>query len=124
MHIKAHIDYDPEDDPYVPCRELGISFQKGDILHVLNQVKLCSYLTSLALLKWKYLIQSDPNWWQAKREGEDDTALPGLVPSAHFQQQREAMKHTIMARDPAAGRIANLTAFHSLSFQNCSSQSW
>jgi MAGUK p55 subfamily protein 5 len=38
MHIKAHIDYDPEDDPYVPCRELGISFQKGDILHVLNQV--------------------------------------------------------------------------------------
>ena len=37
MHVKAHIDYDPEDDPYVPCRELGISFQKGDILHVLNQ---------------------------------------------------------------------------------------
>ena len=28
VHIKAHIDYDPEDDPYVPCRELGISFQK------------------------------------------------------------------------------------------------
>ncbi len=38
--------------------------------------------------------------WQAKREGEDETALPGLVPSAHFQQQREAMKHTIMAQDP------------------------
>jgi MAGUK p55 subfamily protein 5 len=37
MHVKAHIDYDPEDDPYVPCRELGISFQKGDIIHVLNQ---------------------------------------------------------------------------------------
>ena len=28
VHIKAHIDYDPEDDLYVPCRELGISFQK------------------------------------------------------------------------------------------------
>ena len=28
IHIKAHIDYDPEEDPYVPCRELGISFQK------------------------------------------------------------------------------------------------
>ena len=28
VHVKAHIDYDPEDDPYVPCRELGISFQK------------------------------------------------------------------------------------------------
>ena len=28
VHVKAHIDYDPEEDPYVPCRELGISFQK------------------------------------------------------------------------------------------------
>lgn len=83
MHVKAHVDYDPEDDPYVPCRELGISFQKGDILHVLNQ--------------------TDANWWQAKREGEDESALPGLVPSAHFQQQREAMKHTIMAQDPGIG---------------------
>ena len=28
MHVKAHIDYDPEDDPYLPCRELGLSFLK------------------------------------------------------------------------------------------------
>ena len=32
VHVKAHIDYDPEDDPYVPCRELGISFQKVNLL--------------------------------------------------------------------------------------------
>lgn len=76
MHVKAHFDYDPEDDPYVPCRELGISFVKGDILHVINQ--------------------KDPNWWQARREGDDDIQLPGLIPSAAFQQQREAVKHTIM----------------------------
>jgi len=37
MHVKAHIDYDPEDDPYMPCRELGLSFFKGDVLHVINQ---------------------------------------------------------------------------------------
>jgi len=37
MHVKAHFDYDPEDDPYMPCRELGLSFFKGDILHVINQ---------------------------------------------------------------------------------------
>ena len=30
MHVKAHVDYDPEDDPYLPCRELGISFFKVD----------------------------------------------------------------------------------------------
>lgn len=75
VHVKAHIDYDPEDDPYVPCRELGISFQKGDILHVINQ--------------------RDPHWWQARRDGEEDQTLAGLIPSAQFQAQREAMKHTI-----------------------------
>ena len=75
MHVKALIDYDFEDDPYVPCRELGISFNKGDILHVINQ--------------------KDPNWWQARREGDDDLQLAGLIPSASFQQQREAVKRTI-----------------------------
>ncbi|XP_022240973.1 LOW QUALITY PROTEIN: MAGUK p55 subfamily member 5-A-like [Limulus polyphemus] len=76
MHVKAHFDYDPDDDLYIPCRELGISFQKGDILHILNQ--------------------DDPNWWQAFREGEEDQSLAGLVPSKSFQQQREAMKQTIV----------------------------
>nr|BBD75286.1 stardust2 protein [Parasteatoda tepidariorum] len=76
VHVKAHFDYDPDDDLYIPCRELGISFQKGDILHVISQ--------------------EDPNWWQAFREGEEDQALAGLVPSKNFQQQRESMKQTII----------------------------
>ncbi|XP_061842861.1 protein PALS1 isoform X2 [Nerophis lumbriciformis] len=76
VHVKAHFDYDPSDDPYVPCRELGLSFQKGDILHIISQ--------------------SDPNWWQAYRDGdEDNQPLAGLVPGKNFQQQREAMKQTI-----------------------------
>ncbi|XP_023611597.1 MAGUK p55 subfamily member 5 isoform X8 [Myotis lucifugus] len=76
IHVKAHFDYDPSDDPYVPCRELGLSFQKGDILHVISQ--------------------EDPNWWQAYRDGdEDNQPLAGLVPGKSFQQQREAMKQTI-----------------------------
>ncbi|XP_073464706.1 protein PALS1 [Aquarana catesbeiana] len=76
IHVKAHFDYDPTDDPYVPCRELGLSFQKGDILHIISQ--------------------DDPNWWQAYRDGdEDNQPLAGLVPGKSFQQQREAMKQTI-----------------------------
>ncbi|KAM5129035.1 protein PALS1 [Mantella aurantiaca] len=76
IHVKAHFDYDPTDDPYVPCRELGLSFQKGDILHI--------------------ICQDDPNWWQAYRDGdEDNQPLAGLVPGKSFQQQREAMKQTI-----------------------------
>ncbi|CAH1402888.1 unnamed protein product [Nezara viridula] len=75
MHMIANFDYDPEDDLYIPCRELGISFQKGDILHV--------------------ICQEDPNWWQAYREGEEDQTLAGLIPSKSFQHQREAMKQSI-----------------------------
>ncbi|KAL6436719.1 hypothetical protein ACFW04_004864 [Cataglyphis niger] len=75
IHIRAHFDYDPEEDLYIPCRELGVSFQKGDILHVISQ--------------------EDPNWWQAYREGEEDQTLAGLIPSKAFQHQRESMKQTI-----------------------------
>lgn len=67
VHLKAHFDYDPEDDLYIPCKELGISFLKGDILHVISQ--------------------EDANWWQAFREGEEDQTLAGLIPSKSFQQQ-------------------------------------
>ena len=68
MHVKALFNYDPEDDLYIPCRELGLSFMKGDILHVINQ--------------------DDPNWWQAYREGEEDyQSLAGLIPSRTFHEQ-------------------------------------
>ncbi|XP_073348323.1 MAGUK p55 subfamily member 5b isoform X2 [Pagrus major] len=79
MHVRAYFDYDPSDDPFVPCRELGLSFQKGDILHVISQ--------------------DDPNWWQAYRDGdEDNQPLAGLIPGKSFQQQRETLKKTITDR--------------------------
>lgn len=65
MHVRAYFDYDPSDDPFLPCRELGLSFQKGDILHVISQ--------------------DDPNWWQAYRDGdEDNQPLAGLIPGRHL----------------------------------------
>ncbi|RUS84786.1 hypothetical protein EGW08_007470 [Elysia chlorotica] len=73
MHLRALFAYDPEEDPYIPCRELGISFQGGDILHA----------TAL----------DDPNWWQAFREGEEeDQSLAGLIPSNTFTEQRELLR--------------------------------
>uniref|UniRef100_A0A1I7XLM7 MAGUK p55 subfamily member 5 n=1 Tax=Heterorhabditis bacteriophora TaxID=37862 RepID=A0A1I7XLM7_HETBA len=68
QHLRALFDYDPEDDIYVPCKELALKFQRGDILHVLNT--------------------NDDNWWQAYREGEDTSqSLAGLIPSSSFHQQ-------------------------------------
>ncbi|KAG5876450.1 hypothetical protein JTB14_031135 [Gonioctena quinquepunctata] len=72
LHVRAHFDYDPEEDMYIPCRELGIGFQKGDVLHIISQ--------------------EDPNWWQGYRDGEEDHTLAGLVPSQTFQHQRESMR--------------------------------
>ena len=74
--LQAHFDYDPEDDMYIPCRELGIGFQKGDILHVISM--------------------DDPNWWQAYKDGEDETTLAGLIPSKSFQLRREAIRQQLM----------------------------
>ncbi|XP_034756809.1 MAGUK p55 subfamily member 5b isoform X1 [Etheostoma cragini] len=79
MHVRAYFDYDPSDDPFLPCRELGLSFQKGDILHVISQ--------------------DDPSWWQAYRDGdEDNQPLAGLIPGKSFQQQRETLKRTMTDR--------------------------
>ena len=44
--FRAQFDYDPMDDNYLPCRELGLPFRKGDILEIQNQ--------------------EDPNWWQVR----------------------------------------------------------
>ena len=87
VHLKAQIDYEAEDDNYVPCRELGISFHKGDILHVINQ--------------------QDPHWWQAYREGEENT-LAGLIPSPDFHSQvnTTALILTLLLTHPSLQRVS------------------
>lgn len=42
--MRALFSYDPEEDQFIPCEELGVSFATGDVLHIINQ--------------------DDPNWWQ------------------------------------------------------------
>ncbi|EJD74003.1 MAGUK p55 subfamily member 7, partial [Loa loa] len=67
-HFRALFDYNPEDDIYVPCKELALKFQRGDILHVINM--------------------NDENWWQAYHDGcEMNNSLAGLIPSISFQRQ-------------------------------------
>lgn len=64
LNLRALFDYDPDDDRYLPCKEIGIKFRKGDILHVVDQ--------------------TDSNYWQAQRD-INGNCLAGLIPSNQFQ---------------------------------------
>ncbi|XP_055601100.1 protein PALS2-like isoform X3 [Uranotaenia lowii] len=67
-YMRALFDYDPAEDNLLPCQEIGLSFQRGDILQIIN-VK-------------------DPNWWQARHAGEDGSI--GLIPSQELEERRQA----------------------------------
>ena len=41
MYVKAYFDYNPMEDSYIPCRNLGLPFSRGEIIN-----------------------HDDPNWWQ------------------------------------------------------------
>ncbi|XP_021701679.1 MAGUK p55 subfamily member 6 isoform X4 [Aedes aegypti] len=67
-YMRALFDYDPAEDNLLPCQELGLAFQRSDILQIIN-VK-------------------DPNWWQARHVGEDNAI--GLIPSQELEERRQA----------------------------------
>lgn len=37
VRVRAHFDYYASTDPYIPCKEAGLDFQKGDVLHIVSQ---------------------------------------------------------------------------------------
>lgn len=64
LNLRALFDYDPQNDIHLPCKELGIQFKKGQILHIVDQ--------------------SDHLYWQAMVD-INCNCLAGLVPSNQFQ---------------------------------------
>ena len=64
--VRALLDYDPERDPCVPCREVALAFRRGDVLQVLSK--------------------EDDTWWQARRHGDQPT-WAGLIPSEQLHQR-------------------------------------
>ena len=68
-YVKALFDYNPYEDNLIPCPEVGLHFQYGDILAIVNQ--------------------DDPNWWQASLAEEAfDSAK--LIPSRELEEKRKA----------------------------------
>lgn len=78
VRVKAFFEYVPENDPYIPCKEAGLSFGKGDVLHIVSQ--------------------DDAYWWQARKE-TDKTTRAGLIPSRALQERRIIHERTQMAKE-------------------------
>lgn len=67
VYLKPHFNYNPATDNLIPCKEAGLAFTKGEILHVVNR--------------------EDPNWWQARKVIGEGT---GLIPSQFLEEKRKA----------------------------------
>ncbi|KAH9627978.1 hypothetical protein HF086_017953 [Spodoptera exigua] len=37
VRVRALFDYNSSEDPYIPCKEAGLDFKKGDVLHIVCQ---------------------------------------------------------------------------------------
>ena len=78
LTVRAHFDYDPSTDPYIPCGEIGLPFKRGDILNVVNR--------------------EDANWWQASKLPDPNDqeyekcwqSFAGLIPGQQLQERRLA----------------------------------
>lgn len=73
--VRAHFDYDPQQDHQMPCNKIGLAFHRGSILNVLNK--------------------DDHEWWQACKEVDSGSKsrmqvfqIAGLIPSKYLQERR------------------------------------
>ncbi|XP_076272184.1 membrane palmitoylated protein 7-like protein metro isoform X3 [Rhynchophorus ferrugineus] len=78
VRVRAHFDYSSSNDPYIPCKEAGLDFKKGDVLHV--------------------VCQDDQYWWQARKEG-DRHMRAGLIPSRALQEKRIVHERSLVANE-------------------------
>ncbi|XP_077360591.1 MAGUK p55 subfamily member 7-like [Festucalex cinctus] len=71
LFVRALFDYNPCEDPAVPCKDAAISFKRGDILQIVTT--------------------EDDTWWQACHVGGSNTRA-GLIPSQQLQERRVALR--------------------------------
>ncbi|XP_019876675.1 MAGUK p55 subfamily member 7 isoform X2 [Aethina tumida] len=89
VRVRAHFDYDAATDPYIPCKEAGLDFKKGDVLHIVSQ--------------------DDAYWWQARREG-DRNMRAGLIPSRALQERRIIHERTQVDNEGGLCSVSALPA--------------
>jgi hypothetical protein len=69
IFMRARYNYNPVTDRLLPCKEVGLPFESGDVLEVVSS--------------------ADPNWWQARMADLEDAPV-GLIPSATLAEKRKA----------------------------------
>ncbi|XP_068456387.1 MAGUK p55 subfamily member 7-like [Clinocottus analis] len=71
LFMQALFDYDPNEDPSVPCKDAAVAFKRGDILQIVSM--------------------EDDTWWQACHLG-DGNIRAGLIPSKQLHERRVALQ--------------------------------
>ncbi|KAJ8410134.1 hypothetical protein AAFF_G00211750 [Aldrovandia affinis] len=68
LYVRAMADYNPHQDPAIPCADAGMSFHKGDVLEIVDQ--------------------TDALWWQA-RKLPSTSGCAGLIPSTTLLKRKQ-----------------------------------
>ncbi|XP_050926095.1 MAGUK p55 subfamily member 7 [Lates calcarifer] len=71
LFVRVLFDYDPNEDPSVPCKDAAVSFKRGDILRIVST--------------------EDDTWWQACHYGNSNSRA-GLIPSQQLHERRVALQ--------------------------------
>ncbi|XP_016107723.1 MAGUK p55 subfamily member 7 [Sinocyclocheilus grahami] len=79
IFVRALFDYNPQEDPAIPCKDAGLEFWRGDVLQIVSQ--------------------EDDTWWQARRHG-DANLRAGLIPSRQLQERRVTLQRPAVLFHP------------------------
>jgi len=91
IFVRALFDYDPSTDDLISCREAGLAFSTGDILHV--------------------LAKDDHHWWQARHWSHDQVSrclqLAGLIPSPELLEWKTSCSTIERAKRKHAPKVGS-----------------
>uniref|UniRef100_A0A3Q3WY42 Uncharacterized protein n=1 Tax=Mola mola TaxID=94237 RepID=A0A3Q3WY42_MOLML len=71
LFVRALFDYNPNEDPAIPCKDAAVTFKRGDVLQILSM--------------------DDNAWWQACHLGDCNNRA-GLIPSQQLHERRVALQ--------------------------------
>ncbi|XP_056149796.1 MAGUK p55 subfamily member 7-like [Lampris incognitus] len=71
LFVRPLFNYEPEEDPAVPCKDAALAFKKGDVIQIVST--------------------EDDTWWQARHYGNGPNRA-GLIPSQQLHERRVALQ--------------------------------